>query len=270
MNIKSQRTASSAAKSPIRFSTARDSNGERRNAGRLALLGVVILVWWAASLSSNLVASPGTTITALWQGFADNWIQIPLLDSARAILAGFVLAALIGVPAGVLLGYSRCLAAVVDPFLTMLFAVPRVILYPVILASVGVGFEAKVWMAVLSAVLPIMMNTMAGVRSTSDTLLKLGKSIGCGTPGLLRFICLPAATPAIMVGLRIGLSISFISVIVAELFAATQGLGLVIQSAYGLQQYPRMFAVVLLITVVALLVNLCLLWLERRIGKSLS
>lgn len=269
MNVKSQQTAHASA-GLMRPAASRNTYDQRRFAGRLGLLGVLVLAWWIVSMSSDLVASPSTTVATLWQGFADGWIDAPLLDSGKAIIVGFVLAALIGVPLGILFGYCRFLGAVVDPFLAMLFAVPRVILYPVILAAVGVGFEAKIWMAVLSAVLPILMNTIAGVRATSDTLLKLGRSMGCGTGGLLHHICLPSAAPAIMVGLRIGLSISFISVIVAELFAATQGLGLVIQSAYGLQQYPRMFAVVLLVTVLALVVNLGLLWLERKVGKSLS
>lgn len=269
MSVKSQETTH-ASTGRMRPTPSRSTYDQRRLAGRMALLGILIFAWWIASLSSDLVASPSATFATLWQGFVDGWIEAPLLDSVKAIIVGFVLAALIGVPLGILFGYCRFLGAVFDPFMAMLFAVPRVILYPVILAAVGVGFEAKIWMAVLSAVLPILMNTIAGVRATSDTLLKLGRSMGCGTTGVLHHICLPSAAPAIMVGLRIGLSISFISVIVAELFAATQGLGLLIQSAYGLQQYPRMFAVVLFVTVLSLVVNLCLLWLERRVSKSLS
>lgn len=232
---------------------------------RTGVLFFVLIAWWMISTRSSLVPSPGSTVTTLISGFADGSITAPLLDSLKAILLGFALAACIGIPLGVALGYSRNLGDVVDPFFSAVFAVPRVILYPVILAAVGVGTEAKVWMALLSAILPITMNTAGGVKATSVTLLKLGRSIGCGHLKILRYIVVPYAIPAIMVGIRIGVSISFISVIVAELFAATDGLGLLIQTAYGLQQYPRMFAVVLLVTAFAFGINLSLWEVERRI-----
>ena len=183
---------------------------------------------------------------------------------------GFAIAAALGLVVGVVLGRSRFLGAVFDPVITGLFAVPRIILYPVILVAVGVGLEAKVWLVVVSAFFPIVLNTIAGVRNVSPTLIKLGRSLGCSRLQLARKIYLAAAAPTVMVGVRMGFSIAFISVIVAELFAATTGLGLLVQKAYGLQQYADMFAVVLLITSIALAGNVLLWVLERRIRGAVE
>lgn len=237
---------------------------------RLGVIAILVFTWLVASAQSELVASPESTIFTLSDGLAHGWLLGPLADSLKAVMLGFIAAIAVGVPLGIALGASRTVGRIVDPLFTGLFAIPRVVLYPVLLTAVGVGFAAKWWMALLSALLPIAVNMSAGVRNTNPTLVKLGRSVGCGPVQILRFIYLPSATPAIMIGFRIGLSIAFISVIIAELFAATNGLGLVIQSAYGLQQYPRMFAAVLLVTLLAFAINLSLWSLERRLRASVD
>lgn len=264
----------SAPPAPVTPRTAARARPRHRHTlvwTRLSVIVLVALVWWIGSMRTESVASPSSTVATLVSGLvSDGWLRSPLADTLKAVLTGFVIAVAVGVPLGLFIGGSRRLGRVVDPLFSGLFAIPRVVLYPVILAAVGVGLNAKIWMALLSAVLPVAINTSAGIRNTSPTLIKLGRSVGCGPVRMLRHIYLPSATPAIMIGVRIGLSIAFISVIVAELFAATNGLGLVIQSSYGLQQYSRMFAVVLLVTLLAFVINLALWSLERRLRASID
>jgi NitT/TauT family transport system permease protein len=233
-------------------------------AGWLAVPIVVLLVWEIVSTQSDLVPSVADTIDELVASFTDGWIWAPLGDSARAVAIGFLVACALGVPAGAVLGASRYLGSIFDPLLTGLFAIPRVVFYPVLLAAFGIGATPKVALAVISAFFPIAISTAAAVREVDPVLVKLGRATNCGRLGLMRRIYLPAAMPGVMVGVRIGLSIAFISVIIAELFAATEGLGLLLQRTYALQQLPRMFAVVLLISILALASNLALLWLERH------
>lgn len=242
----------------------------RLTASRSAVPVAVVLAWALAATASDLVPTPLATFTSLIEGFTEGWIVSPLVDTLKAVAGGFAVAVLVGVTAGIVLGVSAAVSDVLDPVIAGLFAVPRIILYPVILAIFGVGLEAKLWMAAFSAVFPIMLNTGAGVRSVSPTLVKLGRSVGCGALSLVRYVYLPSATPAVMVGIRIGMSISFISVVIAELFAAVNGLGLEVQSSYGLQNYPKMFSVVLLITVIALVMNLVLWSAERRVRTAVD
>ncbi len=220
--------------------------------------------------TSPLVPSIGTTLDSLVSGFTSERYGPALLDSMKAVAIGFAIAAALGLVVGVVLGRSRFLGAVFDPVITGLFAVPRIILYPVILVAVGVGLEAKVWLVVVSAFFPIALNTIAGVRNVSPTLIKLGRSLGCSRLQLARKVYLAAAAPTVMVGVRLGFSVAFISVTIAELFAAASGLGLLVQKAYGLQQYADMFAVVLLITSIALAGNVLLWVVERRVRGAVE
>src|SRR5690606_38207189 len=112
----------------------------------------------------------------------------------------------------------RALGSVFDPIIGGFFAVPRIILYPVLLAAVGITFEAKMWLAAISALFPIMLNTTAGVRDVRPVLDKMARSLGCTTVQRLRLVHIPASVPAILVGMRIGFSIALISTIFAELF----------------------------------------------------
>jgi NitT/TauT family transport system permease protein len=238
--------------------------------GWLAVPLVLMLIWVLSASSSDLVPSLGSTVSMLGEGFTNGWIWTPLVDSMSAVLGGFVIAAAIGLPLGIALGRSRFLGSVLDPLIAGTFAIPRIILYPVLLAYFGVGVSAKLWMAAISAFFPIVMNTTAGIREVSPTLVKMGRSMSCGPLQLARKIYLPAAAPTVAVGLRIGFSISFISVIIAELFASAEGLGRVVKRAYAFQQLPRMYSVVLLIALIAFAGNLILWTLERRLRATVD
>ena len=238
--------------------------------GWLAVPLVLVVIWVVSASSSSLIPSLGSAISSLVDGFGDGWIYTPLADSMQAVLGGFVIAAAVGLPIGFLLGRSRFLGSVFDPLIAGTFAIPRIIIYPVLLAYFGVGVSAKLWMAAISAFFPIVMNTTAGIREVSPTLVKMGRSMSCSTVQLARKIYLPAAAPTVAVGLRIGFSISFISVIIAELFASAEGLGRLVKRAYAFQQLPRMYSVVLLISLIALAGNLILWTLERRLRSTVD
>lgn len=238
--------------------------------GRIAVPALLVLAWALADARSDLIPSVGASVDKLVDGFREGWISDPLQNTAQAVVGGFVIAAAVGLPVGVALGRSRFLGSLFDPVISGLFAVPRIIVYPVLLAMFGVGVGAKMWMAVISAFFPIVMNTAAGMREVNPVLVKLGRSMNASRAQMVRKIYLPAATPSVMVGLRIGFSISFIAVIIAELFATSEGLGRVIKQAYAFQKLPEMFAVVLLIILIAFVVNLAMWILERRLRATVG
>jgi NitT/TauT family transport system permease protein len=185
-------------------------------------------------------------------------------------MAGYLIATIVGVTGGLALGRSRMLARIFDPLVGGFFAVPRIILYPVLLAAIGISFESKLWLSAISAVFPILLHTSAGVRAVNPVLVKVGRSLGCSLAQRIRLIYLPSATPAIMVGLRIGFSIALISTVFAELFAAAEGIGLRLQQAFSLQQYTQMFAIVLLISLVAFTGSLIFWAVELRLRRMFA
>jgi NitT/TauT family transport system permease protein len=247
----------------------------RRPSTRVALVRlvvplVVLIAWAVLARVSTLVPSIGATVTKLVDGIGNGVLITPLLDTLEAVGVGFAAALVVGVAVGMSIGWSKLAFRVFEPLLNALFAVPRIILYPVLLAAFGVGLQSKVWMVAISAVFPIALNTLAGMRQVDPTLIKLGRSLHCSRLQMATHIYGRAAAPAIMVGIRLGVSIALVSAIIAELFAAQNGIGLLIQQYYSLQQYASMFAAVILITGIALALNLVAWLLEQRISQGVS
>lgn len=236
--------------------------------GRLAVPLVLVAAWAIAAGLSSLVPPVGSSFQTLAEGFTEGWIIAPLESTMISVIVGFLIASAVGFPLGFAIGRSRYLSQVLDPLIAGAFAIPRIIVYPILLGFLGVGVESKVAMAVVSGFFPIILTTVAAIREVKPVLVKMGKSMNCRWYHLAFKIFVPAAAPSLMVGLRIGFSISFISVIIAEFFAADLGLGLLVSQAYGQLQLPRMFAVIVVIVVIALIGNLLLWGLERRVRSG--
>lgn len=258
--------ATGATPRPARF--ARSGRSWRLPVARAAVPLLVLLAWQLVHPITDLVPGPAETIRQVYAGFAQGWIYDGLVATASAVAAGFVLGTVVAFPLGYLMGSSRTLTAIFEPLVAGTFAVPRVILYPVLLAVFGVGLEAESAMVAISAFFPILMSTAAAVRNVSGSLRKLGRSLNASRLQVARKIVIPDAAPGIMVGIRIGFSIAFIAAIIAELFAAKDGLGLMISESYAVLDLPRMYAIVLLVMVAAFAVNMLLWWAERRLRRA--
>lgn len=240
----------------------------RLPAARVAVPLLALLAWQLIAPLTNLVPAPGETLAELYEGFADGWIYDGLVATASAVAVGFVVGTAVAFPIGYLIGRSRTLTAIFEPMVAGTFAVPRVILYPILLAVFGVGLQAEAWMVGISAFFPILMSTAASVRNVSASLLKLGRSLNANRMQMASKIVIPEAAPGIMVGIRIGFSIAFIAAIIAELFAAKDGIGLMISHAHALMDLPRMYALVLLVLLAAFAGNMLLWWAERRLRRA--
>ncbi|MGH3319054.1 MAG: ABC transporter permease [Streptosporangiaceae bacterium] len=238
--------------------------------GRFGVIALIVGVWALLAAVIDLIPPIVDTGDTLASAFGEGWIWSPLWDTLKAALAGFVVAAAVGLFGGFVIGRTGLLRRVVEPMIAGLFAVPRIILYPTLLAIFGVGASAKLSMAALSAFFPIFMTTLAAVRNVNPTLVRVGRSVVCTRWGLARKIYLPATADSVLSGLRIGYSIAFVNVIIAEFFAATNGLGRTVSQAYGLQELPRMFAVIIVIFIMALGGNLVLWAVEFRVRGRVS
>lgn len=257
---------------PPRISTqqsAQRSRVIRDNMWRAAVLVALVLLWALLSSMSDLVASPADSLNALVKRFADGSIYRHLNATMQSVAIGFFIAAAIGFPLGYAIGRSKFLGAVFDPLVAGAFAIPRVIFFPILLQIFGVGVGAQSAMAALAAVFPIMVSTTAGVRAINPLLPKLARSLSLSPLQTVTKIYIPAMAPSLMVGIRIGFSIAFINVIIAEFFAARAGLGLLALRAYGMLDLPTMYGIIVLLAVIALAGNLVLWAVERRLDNKL-
>lgn len=157
---------------------------------------------------------------------------MPALGSTGALLAiSMAISSAVGLLLGVILGWYKRIDALLDPWVSLFYAMPRIALLPVIIAYSGIGLESRVIVVVLIAMPPILINTAAGVASVERDHLRLARSYLATNIDVLRTIALPGAVPMVVAGLRQGMIQGLLGVVVAEYFVGTTGIGGIIFSA---------------------------------------
>jgi ABC-type nitrate/sulfonate/bicarbonate transport system permease component len=208
-------------------------------------------------------------LSVIGDTFAHDWLfaRIPtdLLPSLARMLAGYVIAVALGVAAGLLLGLSRTLATALEPVLQFLRALPPPALIPVSLLVFGAGDSAKVFLIVLGALWPVLLNTVNGVRGVDPTALDMARSYRIPARARLFRVVLPAALPRIFAGARTALSIAIILMVVSELVGASNGVGYTVQLAQRGFNIPEMWAGTVLLGLLGFAFNVLFVGLERRV-----
>jgi NitT/TauT family transport system permease protein len=162
------------------------------------------------------------------------------------LVAGYALSVAVGLPAGIVFGWYRRLRATSNPFISFLYAVPRVAFLPVIVMWFGIGLQSKIVIVFLSAVFPILISTLAGVRSIDRDLLRCARSFGATDRQLFSTVALPGSVPFVLTGMRLGVGRALIGVVVGELYASTNGLGHYMAQAGAQYRTDKVFFAVLI------------------------
>jgi sulfonate transport system permease protein len=195
----------------------------------------VLVVWQLASLlgllPGRLVPSPLEVGRAAVRLTVSGELARHVAVSARRALLGFLIGGAAGLGLGVLNGLSDRAEGLLDTTLQMARAVPHLALVPLIILWLGIGETAKVALVALGVIFPLYINTMHGLRSVDPRLVELGRVHGLGTPALLRRIILPGALPSILIGIRYGLGLMWLGLIVAETISADSGIGYLAMNA---------------------------------------
>jgi NitT/TauT family transport system permease protein len=236
---------------------------------RLAFLVVLGLLWWLASIrvARNLVPSPWETWQAGLRLMAEGRLADALGESLTIYLSGYALAIAVAVPLGVAMGALRLLGRTLEVFVYALAATPRVAFIPLIIVFLGLGLQAKVFIVFLGAVMPILINTYAGVRQAEPDLVEMARSVGLGRAGIFVRVVLPGALPYVVVGLRLGATIGLINKVVAELYTAVSGLGGLLAIYGNTFRMAEYFVVVLCLATIGVIVTEVLRVLETRLGR---
>jgi NitT/TauT family transport system permease protein len=188
------------------------------------------------------------------------------LDSLGTLLLGFLLASAIGIAIGLLIGRYRPVEAATDWAVNALYATPLVAIIPLVVLWFGLGFSAKLFIVVILAIFPILINTAAGVRNVPQPLLDVGFAFDATERQLFTKFILPASLPYMMTGLRLGVGRAIIGMVVAEFFTAITGLGALIVK-YG-NQYDTASMFVPILTL--MLLGVTLTALMRRIESWIA
>ena len=187
-----------------------------------------------------------------------------VLTSGQELSYGYLLAAALAIPLGLLMGWYARFRYALDPFVTFLYATPRIVLLPLLIIWFGIGVESKVAVVFLGAFFAMIINTTAGVRNLDVNLIKVARSFGASDLQLFRTVALPGSVPFILTGLRLGIGHALTGVVVGEAVAAQFGVGQMMFVAGATFQSSKVFAGLVLIAGAGMLMTLTLQWLERR------
>ena len=163
-------------------------------------------------------------------------IHIHFWKSVQRVYGGFFAAAAVGIPLGLLIGRIQVVRELFDPTLQLLRPVPVTAWLPLSMIFFGLGPNAAIFLVFLGAFFPIVLNTTFGVRSVDHRLFEAASMLGCNGSSLFRQVVLPAATPSIFNGLRLGHGFAWILIVVGEMTGVPEGLGAVIMDGRTLSR----------------------------------
>jgi ABC-type nitrate/sulfonate/bicarbonate transport system permease component len=207
----------------------------------------------------------GDMFSALFSGFADGTIWPELSHSLTNFLIGLAISAAIGIPVGLLMGASKIADLILSPYVWAMTSLPRVALIPLLILIMGFGNSMQLTIIVLSAVFPIMVNCMAGVKTVEPSLLRAGEVFGANRPQIYLKVILPYTLPFVIAGVNQGIARGLVGMLIGELLGGGgNGLGFLLDRAGEQFDAPMLYATLLLLAVMSVGLVQSMRWLEQR------
>jgi NitT/TauT family transport system permease protein len=231
---------------------------------RVISLICVAAIWEFAGRIEPLIASyPSQIIRAGIDTFAGEVLPA-FIQTLYGFSVGFGLSVIFGIPIGLLMSRSRLLELSLSPYVTALYATPRVALIPLLILWLGIDFNLRVGVVIVSGIFPIILNTYLGGKEVDRELLDVGVAFAATRFQQLVTIVVPASLPYTYAGLRIGIARALIGAIVAELTVAAGGVGGIIKESAKALQMAEMFVPIILLGLLSIALASIVRWAERR------
>jgi len=226
---------------------------------RAVLVLAALVSWQALAVSgwlySDVVPSLPTVGIALTKLLSNGDFYWNLLVTVDEIGVGLIIGGLSGVVTGLVLGANKFIAKAFEPYLYYLGPTPKIIFFPVLIMWFGVGGGSKIAMGAVSCFFPIALNVAAGMRQIDRVLIKVGESFRANPWQMATKIYLPAMRHPIINGLRLGLGVALIGTLLAETKMSNRGVGFLVIQAYSNFDMPRMYAILIVLFVLAICAN---------------
>ena len=233
--------------------------------GVAGLVAIWSLATWLQWVDPVLLPSPIATFKALWQGMNGGALGFDFVKTVYRTAASTLIAAVIAIPLGIVLGSSEKLYRSLEFVIDFFRSTPASAMFPLFLVLFGVGDETKISVAAFGAILVILFNVAYGVMNARKTRLLAAKVMGASSVRVLFDVTLLESLPQTFVGLRNGVSLALVIIVVAEMFIGSQdGLGHSVFEAQQLFDMPRMYAAIFAAGVLGYGLNLLFLLVERR------
>ncbi|GIP35256.1 ABC transporter permease [Paenibacillus sp. J2TS4] len=234
-------------------------------------IGVVgLLVLWEIICQLGLVSpvalpAPSAIVMAGWELLSSGDLHKNLLASLYRIGMGYAIGSIVGITVGLLLGFSKWADAIVSPIVYSIYPIPKIALLPLIILWFGIGELPKVSIIALGVFFPVVINTFSGVKNVDPILIKAAVTFGSNHFNVIRKVILPGSLPMIFAGLKLSAGTSLLLLVAAEMIAAQQGLGSMINHYGNLMLTTKLMVGVVILSLLGVFFNRSLQWVEKKL-----
>ena len=247
----------------------------------LSFISILLLFGLAWELTvrmgwmSSLVPAPSEVISSGYEtvrdpfynyGVNDVGIGLHLISSLQRVMTGFLLAALLAVPLGFLIGISEVASKAIDPFVQILRPVSPLAWLPIGLAILQSSESTAIFVIFISSLWPILLNTIFGVRNISPVYLNVARTLETNRWMVIRHILLPASLPQIITGLRISMGVAWLVIIAAEMLIGGRGIGYFVWNEWNNLNISNIIVSILIIGLVGIGLDRLLALIEKRVS----
>ncbi|WP_454857810.1 ABC transporter permease [Rhizobium binxianense] len=212
-----------------------------------------------------LIATPDQVVEVGFKMLQTGELQVDIVDSISRVVRGFAVAAIVGVGLGIAVSRNRIVANLVEPIIEMLRPIPSLAFLPMLVLWFGIGDLSKIVFIAYATFFPVFTSTVLGLRQIDPILVRAAQSLGARRSHILFLVELPAASPSIISGLRIGFGMAFFVIVAAEFIAAETGLGFLINNSRTFFDVPRMLLGAAVIGLIGFIVNVGLRKVEAML-----
>lgn len=232
----------------------------------LLALAAILLIWELGHRALGLSSLPGplAAFSALPELLSEKEAFADILHSLRRMFIGYALAAGFGIGLGLTMGTSEIAQRLLNPLIMMIYPIPKAALMPILMIWLGVGEASKILVIFLGASLPVIYHAWQGAKAVQVTVIWSAAAMGMGRAARLFRIILPAALPEIFIGLRTGLILALITMVVSEIVARSNGIGNLLFNAMDMALYERMYAAILIIAAMGYALDLIFEAIRKR------
>ena len=241
----------------------------RRKVPTLLVLNVITIflglgLWWLLSLAGLQIPSPPAVVLAAIDLAASGTLFEDIAASLMRVFSGFLLGTLLAIPVGFLMGWYTWARGLFEPWVQFFRTIPPLAIIPLAIVLMGIGEQPKIFVIFLASFLACVISTFQGVVQVDKTLLNAARVLGAKDGTIFARVVVPASTPFILVGMRVGLGSAWATVVAAELIAAQQGLGYRMQQAQIYYDLPTIFVGIIVIGIFGFVMDRALLAIEDR------
>jgi NitT/TauT family transport system permease protein len=215
--------------------------------------------WEALSRSGLLFEGVVPSSLAVFPAILEHLIDWSFWDhfgrTAYEVVTGFAIGGAVGATLGIVMGLRRFFAGVIEPYVNYLAATPKIIFLPIMMVMFGVGAGSKIAMAAISAFFPVAVSVYRGALLVSPVLIRVARSFKASQWTIVKSVYLPSLVPPLLTGMRLGLGVAIVGTLLAEIKLSNKGLGYVVIQHYNFFRTADMYAVLIIIFMIAVAIN---------------